>query len=171
MSFNSSYLCEILDVSRGVASMDGLDEAKLAFVSPDFGGPSTSPPPEWHAPTRTLFGWLPVLVQSIDARIRWRDRATGSNQVLLPCSNARGEDATVMRSFFSDFASGRPLKSRQGPATFLELGALDGFDSSNTAVFERCLGWRGVLAEALPSNFARLECRRTLEASCQRTPH
>ena len=155
MSFNGSFLDEILDASRGVTNMDTFDEAKLAFVSPEFGGPSTSLPPEWRAPTRTLRGWLPVLTQSIDARIRWRNRATGLNSVLLPCSSARGEDAMVIRSFFSDFESGRPLESQGGPSTFLELGALDGVDTSNTAVFERCLGWRGVLAEALPSNFAR----------------
>ena len=36
---------------------------------------------------------------------------------------------------------------------FVEMGALDGFDKSNTYALERCLGWDGVLieAEAAPS--------------------
>ena len=31
---------------------------------------------------------------------------------------------------------------------FVEMGALDGFDKSNTFALERCLGWDGVLIEA-----------------------
>ena len=31
---------------------------------------------------------------------------------------------------------------------FVEMGALDGFDKSNTYALERCLGWDGVLIEA-----------------------
>ena len=70
----------------------------------------------------------------------------------LPCSSARGEDAVALRSFFTDFHSGLPIQG----GTFLEIGALDGRDTSNTWALERCLGWRGVLIEALPHNFDRL---------------
>lgn len=40
--------------------------------------------------------------------------------------------------------------------TFVELGAHDGIRISNTLVFERCFGWRGLLVEANPSNFEKL---------------
>jgi FkbM family methyltransferase len=39
---------------------------------------------------------------------------------------------------------------------FVEAGALDGLDISNTLVLERCFGWTGLLIEASPSNFAQL---------------
>ena len=39
---------------------------------------------------------------------------------------------------------------------FVEAGALDGLDISNTWMLERCFGWTGLLIEASPSNFAQL---------------
>ncbi len=42
---------------------------------------------------------------------------------------------------------------------FVEMGALDGFDKSNTYALERCLGWDGVLIEAEAANFERLSRR------------
>lgn len=41
--------------------------------------------------------------------------------------------------------------------TFIEMGALDGIMFSNTYVFEKYLGWNGLLIEASPSNFKKLE--------------
>jgi len=43
---------------------------------------------------------------------------------------------------------------------FLEMGALDGVTSSNTLMFEQCLGWNGVLIEADPFNFKKLRKNR-----------
>jgi len=43
------------------------------------------------------------------------------------------------------------------PGVFLEIGANDGFLSSQTLVLERCFGWQGILIEASPRNFARLK--------------
>lgn len=40
--------------------------------------------------------------------------------------------------------------------TFVELGALDGLDVSNTLMLERCYNWTGLLIEASPENVARL---------------
>lgn len=40
--------------------------------------------------------------------------------------------------------------------TFVELGAYTGIALSNTLMLEHCLGWHGLLIEANPSNFARL---------------
>ena len=42
------------------------------------------------------------------------------------------------------------------PGTFVEAGALDGLDSSNTLILERCFDWTGLLVEANPHNYARL---------------
>lgn len=41
--------------------------------------------------------------------------------------------------------------------TFIEMGALDGIMFSNTYLFEKYLGWNGLLIEASPSNFKKLE--------------
>ena len=40
--------------------------------------------------------------------------------------------------------------------SFVELGAFNGIDFSNTIALERCAGWRGLLIEANPINFAAL---------------
>ena len=43
------------------------------------------------------------------------------------------------------------------PGSFVELGALDGLTYSNTVALERCFNWTGLLIEANPTNFARLQ--------------
>ena len=47
------------------------------------------------------------------------------------------------------------MHTAEGP-TFVELGALDGEDGSQTWLLEHCFGWRGVLIEASPLNFAKI---------------
>lgn len=42
--------------------------------------------------------------------------------------------------------------------TYIEAGALDGFDFSNTYFLDRCKGWNGLLVEPNPMQFQ--ECRR-----------
>lgn len=51
-----------------------------------------------------------------------------------------------------------PTLLRAAPAggTFVELGALDGKLFSNSYMLETCFGWRGVLIEPNPANFAAL---------------
>ena len=60
---------------------------------------------------------------------------------------------------------------RGGPKTFIEIGAYDGVDGSQTHALEACLGWTGLLVEANPSNFAKLErsprsARKVHAAAC-----
>lgn len=43
---------------------------------------------------------------------------------------------------------------------FFEVGANDGLTQSNTAYLERYRGWRGILVEPLPSEFARCVANR-----------
>lgn len=43
---------------------------------------------------------------------------------------------------------------------FVELGANDGVNQSNTLFFERQRGWRGVLIEPIPHQFARCRANR-----------
>ena len=96
-------------------------------------------------------GWVRTLTQSLYAKNaagRWPGAPTVGP---LPCSSARYEDGVVLRTFFSD-VSGAPLRS----GVFLEMGAYDGDHESTSWFFERCLGWRGVLVEAMPRNFAKL---------------
>ena len=45
------------------------------------------------------------------------------------------------------------VRRRRG--TFVELGAFDGLDQSNTAWLEANLGWRGTLIEAIPEAYKR----------------
>lgn len=53
------------------------------------------------------------------------------------------------------FAAPLPLAVPAG--SFVELGAFDGVVNSNTIMLERCYGWRGLLIEASPTNFAKLD--------------
>lgn len=47
--------------------------------------------------------------------------------------------------------------------TYLEMGGLDGVSFSNTHVFNKVLGWNGVLVELGPKNFAALQKNRPNE--------
>ena len=46
--------------------------------------------------------------------------------------------------------------TRGKPGTFVELGAFDGVKFSNTLMLEKCFGWQGLLIEANPESFAKL---------------
>ena len=48
--------------------------------------------------------------------------------------------------------------------TFVELGALNGHTYSNTLMLERCFNFTGLLIEANPHNFARLNSSRRAAA-------
>ena len=48
---------------------------------------------------------------------------------------------------------------------FVEIGALDGLSFSNTIMLERCFGWKGLLIEGSPSNFAELRRNGRLATS------
>ena len=94
------------------------------------------------APAHCRSGYVPTLAPhlSIDVMRGWRSfRRGGSPPFFLPCSSARGEDAAVMRTFFSDVRTGRPIRG----GTFLEIGGVDGLTESNTWVIESCFGWQG----------------------------
>ena len=45
------------------------------------------------------------------------------------------------------------------PGLFVEIGAYDGVNMSNTYMYERCFNWTGLLVEAQPDNFAALRQR------------
>lgn len=104
-------------------------------------------------------GYVPSLLtnQTLDVRRGWRSfRRGGSPPFFVPCSSARGEDAAVLRSFFSHARTGAPLHG----GSFLEIGGVDGMRESNTWVYELCLGWRGVVVEGHPSFFKQLVANR-----------
>jgi len=61
----------------------------------------------------------------------------------------RSPDSLVVLPLLLAAAGGRP-------GTFTELGAYDGETGSQTVHLERCFGWRGLLLEANPTNFAMI---------------
>jgi len=75
-------------------------------------------------------------------QLSWRDRS------------ANGEDKLIYELFFKDYN----FEDKQG--TFIELGAYDGKQESNTRFFEYCLGWRGLLVEANPYKYPLLYSNR-----------
>eukprot|EP00966_Prymnesium_polylepis_P072417 1681615-Prymnesium_polylepis.1 len=73
----------------------------------------------------------------------------------LPCSTSHGEESFIVEYFFGGM-QGSPRRD----GVFLELGAVDGLQMSNTLHLERCLGWRGVLIEGSPGNFPHIARNR-----------
>jgi hypothetical protein len=49
---------------------------------------------------------------------------------------------------------------RKTGGTFIEIGALDGMQFSNSWAFERCLNWTGVLVEGNSKNYKMLLAQR-----------
>jgi FkbM family methyltransferase len=91
-------------------------------------------------------GWVPTIVQAVHA---WFHPPLIRP---LPCSNSRGEDSVIFRTFFHS-ANGHAL---QGIGTFLEIGAFDGLSESNSFYSERCRSWKGLLVEGARVNFQKL---------------
>jgi hypothetical protein len=78
-------------------------------------------------------------------------------QIAFEAKNARhyfmADCLYIHRQFFSTKRNG----------FFIEVGGLNGVaDGSNSFFFERYLGWRGLMVEASPLNFAGLFTRRPL---------
>ena len=175
-SHNSSMRDEVFDMRHATRSFAQLRADALDFVEPSNASGRQKLASHWRSDLRAAdsasiqVGWVPPLIKGaivLNGMFRCKPtmHCTRLGEKLwrlggrpapwysfLPCSSARGEDAVALRSFFTDFHSGLPIRG----GTFLEIGALDGRDTSNTWALERCLGWRGVLIEALPHNFDRL---------------
>lgn len=75
-------------------------------------------------------------------------------QVDFSKMRAQGEqDKWVFENIFQK----RPLV---GEGFFIEFGARDGVEHSNTYFFEKALGWRGILLEVLPSEQKQIALNR-----------
>lgn len=169
--FSASHPQEAWNVAGSVGRIADLPDAQQLDFQVDKGActkaeeppplcPHTGCPP---APMQCRSGFVPSLIprQTIDVASGWRSfRRGGSPPFYLPCSSARGEDAALLRSFFTD-ADGRPIRG----GSFLEIGGVDGLIESNTFVLERCFGWRGVLIEGHPLFFERLRRNRPASLS------
>ena len=133
---------EVWNVSQGVGHVRDVNPNSLWFV----------------ANSSHKLGWVPPLLpeQKLETS-GWRHYAPKAKlAVYLPCSSTRGEDAAILRTFFTDRSTGAPLRG----GTFLEIGGANGLEQSNSWIFEVCLGWKGVLAEAHPKFFSQLARNR-----------
>ena len=75
---------------------------------------------------------------------------------------AQRDNCTRQQSLGQWDESGRLLlallyASNNTTGSFVELGALNGVNLSNTIMLERCWGWRGLLVEANPLSYEELE--------------
>lgn len=84
---------------------------------------------------------------------RWAPPKAGARR--STCSHSRGEEAVAL-SYLTGGPEA-PFALRGG--VYVELGANDG-SSSNTRHLHGCLGWRGLLIEGSPGNFAKLQTNR-----------
>ena len=72
------------------------------------------------------------------------------------------EDVLLLPSLLLPWNAGRhALKASNSKhrrvGSFVEIGAFDGVNKSNTYALERCCDWRGTLIEANPTNFLALQ--------------
>jgi hypothetical protein len=68
------------------------------------------------------------------------------------------EDKTIYNLFFKDKMkqhNGKNGSSTFTTGTYVELGAYDGKQESNTRFFDLCLGWKGLLIEGNPMTFSK----------------
>ena len=79
----------------------------------------------------------------------WKRRKSPDTKVETPGEN-----------FYSLNELDKKLRTRISKRSgfFVEIGANDGVNQSNTLHFEQALGWRGVLVEPIPHRF--LECKK-----------
>jgi len=59
------------------------------------------------------------------------------------------EDKFVYETFFKD----RTTTMTGSAGTYVEIGAFNGIQESNTHFFDKCLGWEGLLVEGNPTNY------------------
>lgn len=64
----------------------------------------------------------------------------------------QGEDKIIYEMYYKN--------NRKKGGVFVELGAMDGIDYSNTKFFEDVLGWKGILIEPVPKMYQRLKKNR-----------
>ena len=83
-----------------------------------------------------------------------------------------GQDRKIMRWLYSEHASNEWYSHLAGEnrrqGVFIELGAGDGVDKSNTLAFEQKLGWTGLLIEPSTSLYQQLRQNRP-NAKCVNT--
>ena len=154
LSWSAAHPSEVWNVSQGITDIGAVAADLLHYREGN--------PPLAYGWRPSKRGQVPPLLPlaggtRVKAGVGWRQALRRGNS-FLSCSTDRGEAAAVLRTFFTHTVSGRPLLGASN--TFLEIGGLDGTSTSNTLVFERCLGWRGVLVEAGRRSFEHLKRNR-----------
>ena len=71
----------------------------------------------------------------------------GSNQ-----RSAKGEDKWIYENLFKG-KTATTVGDVPPAGTFVEIGAYNGMQESNSRFFEACLGWKGLLIEGQPGNY------------------
>ncbi|MEM7175096.1 MAG: FkbM family methyltransferase [Chlamydiota bacterium] len=70
---------------------------------------------------------------------------------LYPYYGRHGQDRIINKKIFRDLKKG----------TFVDIGAYDGVESSNTLFFEESLNWNGICIEPLQNIYPKLQSNRT----------
>lgn len=78
--------------------------------------------------------------------------------IMLLCKRSRfSEDYIIYDLFKNTTISSSPHEHSPLPkGTYLELGAFDGKDESNSMFFDKCLGWDGLLIEAQSQSYQKV---------------
>ena len=137
-------------ISAAMAAMGGKKTAapptKTAaaghnFSSPQKKGSRAEASPKRHRSAQEL-------------RTPTRPSSSQSSSASMPCV------CTHTKAQFREDCRLLPLLLSVQPPSggrFVELGALDGLTGSNTYALERCLNWTGLLIEANPESYAKLQ--------------
>ena len=89
--------------------------------------------------------------------------------------SSRNEDKFIYETFFKqyyakpNFTSGVDIVP-PSEGTYIEMGAYDGLQESNTVFFDKCLGWNGLLVEGNPENYLKVVSNRPHAHSMKLAP-
>lgn len=78
-------------------------------------------------------------------------------------SNVRsrlGEDKFIYETFFQSHQPNLTGDTTLTGGTYIELGAFDGSQESNSHFFDKCLGWKGLLIEGNPDSYQKVVSNR-----------
>lgn len=100
---------------------------------------------------------VPVLIQNRNFRLRPPQYSCMKQQSHSQWREDIRLVQLLMCAVGLDRQGGAPLRTEVRVGAFVELGANNGVNHSNTFMLERCFGWSGLLIEASPTNFAQLQ--------------
>lgn len=173
LSLKAQRKCRrVLNLCAGLLLLLGLVLVHDAYTS--FAVKPGRPTTKWQQPLLTVTAPLSAncpdaLLKKFPRRAGFSERfsvdmsdvASGKYMETRGWLGQESEDRWLFEHFFHSMKNG----------TFVELGALDGLRFSNSYIFEKLFGWKGILIEGETLNYGALESNRGQDTTSVITLH